>query len=348
MDRRALTERALRGPLDDREWQYLVQNNYTDATDWEAGGAESAAQAVKEGRRAFGSGRRPAHHFERPPEGWQRERVRLLARLYGQLAEAGPSVRYLRAKLDAYGVPATLTKSAKIDAAGVVSGSSDEAALVAWIRDRYRCDLGLERGADEEAVSGALDRHLWSGGQLTELWFSEGGGPRVLSVRARSLLGEVAKVAAELSDRYHWSCWDATRWVVCSGDPPTPWVFGWGPQLHLGETDTTTRLEMEVDPTLTPAEVAAAYGRARAAIFRGARVRPLDDKARALVRFALDQGRAKGEPPWEEWRRCWNAGPGRKHGTYRGDGGGPWNFRRDLRSAWRRLTQVGWVPPGFA
>jgi hypothetical protein len=186
-------------------------------------------------------------------------------------------------------------------------------------------------------------------GKFAELWYRDSRAIRVVSVPPGSLLGEVAKVAATLSDHYRWNLWDATCWVVAGGDPPIPWVFRWKPELRRGAAgDTTTRLVIEVDPTLTPAEVTAAYGRARSAIFRGARLRPLDEKAQALVQFALDHGSGDGEPPWEDWRRLWNAGFGGPTGTYSGEDHGPgskWRFRRDLRSAWRRFTRVGWGLP---
>ncbi|PZR80378.1 MAG: hypothetical protein DLM65_08045 [Candidatus Aeolococcus gillhamiae] len=348
-DCRAEIERELRGPITDAVWAWLEDESYTDDIEWQEGGAKGAAEAVRKHRRVFRTTRQPIDHVERAPKGWQEDRIRQLARVYTQLAEQELSVRHLRAKIDGLSRRAALRKAGREKATREVAGTPEPAALVTWIIDRYYRALNIAADADADAVRTALVPHL---GTLPELWYRDGDEVRVVAVPAGSLLGEVAKVAAELADRYRWSPWDATRWLVCGGDSPVPWVFRWKPELrglHRGEiTDTTTRLVLEVDPAFTPSDVAAAYGRARATIYSGVRVRPLDDKSQALARFALDHGYGDGKPPWEDWRKQWNAGPGRKRGRYGSHDDGPrskWRFRRDLHSAWGRLTRVGWRLP---
>ena len=337
--RRVEIDRALpsRSPLSDREWGWLQEKGYTDDAEWSAdgGGAAYAAAQIREFRGIYGPAKRaPAQPKEEPaPPGWQRARLRNLARLYAQLAEQDPSVQRLRARTGTCG----RRKGPELE------------TLAAWITERYYTAWGIEPDADSATLSAAISQRVSSGRKHLELFYRDDGAVQVVAVPATSLVGEVATVAANLSDQFRWNHWDATRWVTCGGDPPRPWVFRWKPDLrglHRGEvTDTTTRLTIEVDPTLTPGEVAAAYGRARSAIFRGARVRAVEEKAQALVRFAVAQPENIEDAPWDEWLRRWNAGPGRRHGKYDSQDYQRWNFRREVRKAWVRLTRVGWGLP---
>jgi hypothetical protein len=255
--------------------------------------------------------------------------VPILAAIYAAMAEDNPMVCGLRELLDAS------------------RPLPDATGLAGWIGDRHFSALDVERG-DNDAARTALERIRSAGEQLVTITYLHKEQPTRLLVPAATLLGQIAINSERLADEYRWNSWDATRWLICGGTPPVPWVVRWRSEIrysftaNFDATDTTTRLTLEIDPTLTPAEVAVAYSHARSAIFPRDRLRSLDRKALALAAFYLKQ--QENPPTWEAWRKRWNAGPGRKHGIYRGDGGGPWNFPRDVRSAYERLVKVGWQP----
>lgn len=155
-----------------------------------------------------------------------------------------------------------------------------------------------------------------------------------------SALGELATAAAGLSELYRWHEWESTRWVLCDGDPPLPNVFRWWPQrLTINETDTATRLLLEVDPILQPREVASLYALARSNVTPRRRMRPMTNKALALAEFFLDSPEDESS---DSQRTRWNEGPGRQFGLYPAHGGGPSNFTRDAEPCHRAATR-GWM-----
>lgn len=332
MDWRAEIEKALRSTLDDAEWNDLVNDRYVSELDDDGSDTtpKDVAEVVRHRRSTYGQGRtyegRP--HSERAPAGWQSKRVGILADAYAQTAEGIGDVRRLRAKL--YDADTGLDKSAP----------------VRWIMDRYYLSLGVELGDDAGAQS-SLQQMRSVDRELVELWYLAGRQVRTVSVPVESILGEVGLLSAELHEWFGWSHSDATMWLLCGGRPPTPFLFSWRPRIRqAGIHDTCTRLIMEVDPTLNPRDVATYYVQARAQIFPRQRVRPLDEKALALARFYLDRPKdERTRTPWEAWRESWNAGPGKQYKVYEKVGADPDNFRRDVRSAWERLTHVGWKVP---
>ena len=293
----------------------------------QGGGAVGAAAKIKERRNPTLGKRAPTQpREERAPPGWQRARLRSLA---------------------------ACTRTWPTTSLSPQSSGPDRGAPRRRWRPGSRSAITRRGtstlGADSTALSAAISRHLASGGKYLELWFRDVRGVQVVAAPPGSLLGEVAKVAAELSDRFRWNRWDATRWVVCGGDPPLPWVFRWKPELrglHRGEvTDTATRLTIEVDPS-----AARPKSRPRMA-GPGRRFSVAPGSARLRRRRRRSCGSCSPSPrtsrmlPWDELLRRWNAGPGRKHGKYDREDWHRWNFRRELRAAWDRLVRVGWTVP---
>ena len=202
---------------------------------------------------------------------------------------AEPATFSLRTKIEGSSLRDKLVKMGKSEAEAEVPGAPEPSELVSWITGKYHESFGVVPGGVDGLIE-ALIKDLQSGKETVELWYLDGRKVRCFAVKKGGLLGKVAE-AAERHDRdYLWDRWEATRWLVCGGSAPVPNVFRWKPERRvLGATDTTTRVLLEVDPTLTPADVAGAYGRVRQRIYRGERVRPLDDKALALYRLVLDR-----------------------------------------------------------
>jgi len=344
-DRRREIDLCLPKPLTDGEWHLLVSKGYVEDAEWHTpdGGAAGAAQYIREIRQAVGGRPRSAPGAEPPPPGWQQTRIEVLALKYAQMAERNSGVQHLRRKLDR---EARRAQENPTEASPGALGRLDEAELVGWLTARYYGEWGVEVG-DNKGAHRALLSALSAGQQVLKLWYWDRDGVGVMTVRAKGTLGEIAKVAQGLSDTYRWQRWEATRWLLCGGRPPQPVLVWWRPLIRkIGRDDSTTRLEMVVDPTLSPSEVAAAYERARKRMFPRHRLRPLSAKSLERARFYLERLKVddSGEQ-WEHWRKEWNDQHGSTLGRYPSTDAGRSHFRRDLREALRRLVYVGWRMP---
>jgi hypothetical protein len=261
-------------------------------------------------------------------DNYQRRRAEILGKWYGRLAEQGVEVPRIRQMLDG-----TLPKFTRRRPYGPPPGRPALPDFETWTVGEHCRALGVKPGDDEGELAALRAR-----GEPID--FALGPG-RDLTVPRSSYLGEVAVVVETLVDTYRWQRWQATRWLVCGGPPPSPMLFGWLPMLRgIAGSDSPTRVRLEVDPALSPREVYDIYARVRSAMFPAERLRPLDDKALALAEFV-----ASAPDDESTWREQWNKGPGRVHGKYPNGGAGPATFRRDVRSAWKRLRNIGWRSP---
>jgi hypothetical protein len=148
------------------------------------------------------------------------------------------------------------------------------------------------------------------GFDFVELAYPVKGGMRWHEVATRGLLGELAEWCAYISDWFRWDPAQTTRWLVCGGKlPETQPVTVEYQIVAPGPMNSTTRMLMSVDPTLSAPEVATAYTTARRPIVdeERERVRSMDVKAARLAQFAFEQPEDIGDPPWELWIRKWNA-----------------------------------------
>jgi hypothetical protein len=196
-------------------------------------------------------------------------------------------------------------------------------------------------------------------------------------VPSGSAASRVAWEIQRLVQDFRWHPYHAARWLISIEEPIPPVIaatvsysldglglLGNAVNVKVGDrpatkaerkamverfrpfTDTRTRITLEIDPAVGPAELARIYAKARAAIAPD-RVRPLTVKALALATFLLDQDEdASGAsgPTWDGWLAKWNSEPGRKHGMYSRIGASRHNFRRDAKDALRRLRYSGWRP----
>jgi hypothetical protein len=142
-------------------------------------------------------------------------------------------------------------------------------------------------------------------------------------------LTRLRALAAELAGRHGWEASDATAFVLTGLAPVTQPVQarvegGW-------PSSSTTRIVLEVDPTVDPRTVMKRYGSARRQLIAG-RVREPAERLLRLVVFAEDHR----ELPWEERRERWNhAHPKWAYTDLAA-------FKRDARLTHHRLLEPPW------
>ena len=214
---------------------------------------------------------------------------------------------------------------------------AEDEDLVAWIEGRW----ATEWGADALRDPHALGRFTASGGSVEVLSYPTGRTVRRRTVRSSGALGELAIGARKLAERWMWEEHEAVRWVLADSTPPHVVCARSGFQVQqIGRLDTMSRIVLELDPELTPEEVAAIYARARARGRPGKRVRHVTPKALALARLVLDHP----EEEWDDLLHRWNRGTARTHNDYQMTAVGRSNFIRDAKAALARLQHRGWHP----
>jgi hypothetical protein len=82
-------------------------------------------------------------------------------------------------------------------------------------------------------------------------------------VDARGPLGDLAKLASDLADRYRWRPSEAATFVL-TGRTPEVLVYVGSAQIRPGQTNVMSRVTMTLDPALTPEQVAGIYSRLKA------------------------------------------------------------------------------------
>jgi hypothetical protein len=218
--------------------------------------------------------------------------------------------------------------------------------LEQWLRDRYEKELPVEWEWPMEVVLNTVVTI-----HFMELAYPAKGGVRWHEVATRGLLGDLAVWCAYISEWFRWDPADTTRWLVCGGKLPV--VQAVTVEYQVGATgpmNSTTRMLMWVDPTLSGPEVAAAYMEARRPLVdeERERVRSMDVKAARLAQFALEQPEDINDATWERWIRKWNASrqvkanPSWRCGERKTDKD---NFVRAVRDACERLSRTEWRDP---
>ena len=156
--------------------------------------------------------------------------------------------------------------------------------------------------------------------------FSYLDGLEVVEVEAPvgGLLNQVDDVVHELASELPWRRERIAQWVVC-GAPVPPvvhvrvdlsgvipvnrevWAHIDASFRPLFLTDTLSRVNLTVDPALSPAEMAAVWSQVRARLIGddAERIRPPEARALALAKFALQQTESLSEAPWGRWLNEW-------------------------------------------
>ena len=150
---------------------------------------------------------------------------------------------------------------------------------------------------------------------------------RRIPVRHRGTLDGLRLVSNSLARRYSWKEAQATNFVLTGISPSLSSSRG-GIRMVLSQL-ISSRITMEIDPTLTPGEVAQRYKDLRAPL-AGARFRSMSEKRLRLAKF---HGGHKPEgTTWTTLMTRWNHGEGRDWRYDRFEA-----FVRDCKQAWERL-----------
>jgi len=183
---------------------------------------------------------------------------------------------------------------------------------VTWTGEGYAIEPAIPVALAHEGTNLYLSYGL-PGDQSLRLWTVTLGGT----------LDRLRVLSNRLANWYGWESGQSTLFVLT----------GWVPSLQEAEASlryrrlpSLTRLELKVDPTLTPQEVAEIYRRARANTM-GRRYRRLSKKHYTLATFADDAE----DKSIEQQMRAWNEAYPEWGYTQ------PSNFSRDRAQARRRV-----------
>ena len=150
---------------------------------------------------------------------------------------------------------------------------------------------------------------------------------RRVPVRHGGTLDRLRILSKSLARRFAWPEARATTFVLAGMSPPLSSLRG-GFRMELSQP-ISSRITMEIDPTLTPEEVAKRYKELRASLI-GARYRSMSEKHLRLAEFYGDN-KPEGTT-WASLMERWNHGqvPGWRYTRFE-------NFARDCKKAWERL-----------
>ena len=150
---------------------------------------------------------------------------------------------------------------------------------------------------------------------------------RRILVRDGGTLDGLRVVSDLLARRYSWQEAHATNFVLTGISPLLSSSRG-GIRMVLDQP-ISSRITMEIDPTLTPKEVAEQYKKLRALLI-GARYRSMSKKNLRLAEF-YEVHKPK-DTTWDALMNKWNHSQAREWEYARYE-----NFARDCKQAWHRL-----------
>jgi hypothetical protein len=323
--------------LSDRAWQMIVTEG--SAEDLELGlvTVEVVADLVRE--------------FWRPPGN------RILPSEDGP--QLIPGAEQLRARSQAIGAweARAASQDPRVEAFRrdhLAEGLLAEDAIGAWIahqdsRDRpanWPVTSGLR--ADENATYRATADAQLAGVPWVSLTWMERRGASWLGGRwpvpPESVLASLAELATELHDKWRWREHEAVVFVLTGTRPDVRPIDGSSNVRHnlhtaIGPYDITSRITIEVDPVVSPEQLAAWWRGVRRQLF-DRRYRPMSIKHLELAQFCAGRPEATTlEQDHLEWNRTINeTQPSWRYEDRR-------NFRRDALVAVQRLLFAGIRPP---
>jgi hypothetical protein len=156
-------------------------------------------------------------------------------------------------------------------------------------------------------------------------------------------LARLQQLSIALAGRYAWQPAHGTVFVLTGLVPvlqPIRYSAHWSSfQTPAGTVTALCRIELMIDPTLTPQEVSTAFQRIRQRLL-GSKWRDLKERQLKLAQFALSR---RTEEPWPQQMEAWNEGfEEGEQGCYDNVG----NFKRACLNAIKRLlTPI--VPEDF-
>ena len=196
-----------------------------------------------------------------------------------------------------------------------VAANADAEAPQSWWKGPHYLSYGVPSDREKQiAIRG--DRALAELKKLTSGW---------------------AGIRCGLCDHIPWRESEAVAFILSGWVSPLPKARARA-GFSRGYYPALSRLSIEVDPRLTPKEVAQLYNRMRSRYVQG-RDRPMDEKHTALAVFT-EQTR-RGDASWSELRKQWNA----EHSDWAFEAGDdPYakRFALECRTAWSRVTGEKW------
>lgn len=229
-----------------------------------------------------------------------------------------------------------------------------EADIAMWVRERDRMSrpadwpVSVDLEADENASYRATaDVQLASAPHAQFVWIERRGSEWVggrWPVPRRSVLASLADLAEELHRKWRWREHEAVAWILCGVQPYIIAIDGHSTIRRnfnsvLGSYDVLSRITIDVDPVVTPEQLAGWWRGIRRQIL-DRRYRPMSEKHLALARFGAGQPEST---TWDHDRMAWNRRVSSDHPDWRYDD--RWNYRRDARAAVQRVMFVGIDPP---
>ncbi len=240
-----------------------------------------------------------------------------------------------------------------------------------WVRWCFQADAG---GGDPQEHIRTLvaQRPPHSRRLIADLWWIADGRELGQGVDVRGPLGQLAKLAETLTERYRWRPSEATMFVLTGATPEVHVYVGSAEIRSSGHLAAGTRVTMSLDPALSPDEAAGIYDRLRRRFHAGP-----PPRSQAVRRYRLAEhvgphvqmrtdtpdsstgpGRRRRPGPaglaffidpvddhtWESLRASWNHLYGNQPGwgyTRKNIS----NFARDAQTALTRLLFPGWTMP---
>lgn len=252
-------ENALRTPIADAAWDHLVQQAYVEEVEAGAWTIDDLTAKVRDLQAAF-SGRVPSSTNELPStDAATSARIDALSAIYAAWAEGLGEVRRFREReLVDYSAPEFRAWAKR---QGPYPDPEpqllQDAEVLPWITKHHNA----------RAPNGDGDEHvatlIGDGKPVRHLWFIAEQQERAVTVDAHGPLGDLAKLASDLADRYRWRPSEAATFVL-TGRTPEVLVYVGSAQIRPGQTNVMSRLTMTLDPALTPDQVAGIYSRLKA------------------------------------------------------------------------------------
>ena len=152
-------------------------------------------------------------------------------------------------------------------------------------------------------------------------------GVRRIPVRYGGTLDELRMLSESLARRFTWQEAQATTFVLTGVSPLLSSLRGW---IRIAFSQPiSSRINMEIDPTLTPKEVAEQYKKLRTSLV-GARYRSISEKHLRLAEFY--GGHKPKDTTWSALMHKWNHSQDQGWDYHRFEA-----FARDCNQAWQRL-----------
>lgn len=165
-------------------------------------------------------------------------------------------------------------------------------------------------------------------------------GVRVLPIACDGVLGNLLRISELLADSYEWTPSQSTVFILTGIAP----AYSRG-RVFINHRDTNwkTRITIEVEPTVSPKEVAKLYREARSdlGLLRG---KPMSSKHLRLAEYygAKETNSLTREKLMKEWNSVHAIKTKKEDGTVETDEtySNVTNFARDCLHAWRRVIGI--------